>query len=247
MDRTALLACLFLIACDSRRSLTVQIQIPDLAGIDTPVPGVLLAALPYDRDSILADMERRATTPRPNTHTLDSLFLAFHQPFLAFSRAAWTMELATRTQDSVTAARARAGPGTPAAGELDRLLQAISDTLARLRPELERTRTALAAARDTLWPVMERLRGEVRAWENSTYAGYDTVVRTQSTDKMRQLIADTSDAGGWGRLRVSAGTWWVHARSPDPQDPNLQWYWNVPVTGDTIRLNSATGRRLPRY
>lgn len=234
-------------ACDSRRPIAVQIQVPDLAGMDTPVPGVLLAALPYDRDSILAAMTQRAATPRPNTQLLDSLFQAFHQPFLAFSRAAWEVERATRRRDSLVSARAGAAPGSPAAGELGARLSALDDTLARMTPELERTRRLLAAARDTLWPRMEQLRAEVRAWENSTFAGYDTVVRTQSVDKMRPLIADTSDAGGWGLLRITTGSWWIYARSPDPQDPNFQWYWSIPVTTDTIRLNSATGRRLPRY
>ena len=94
---------------------------------------------------------------------------------------------------------------------------------------------------------MERLRSGVRAWEQQTYAGYDTVVRTQSIDKMRQLIADTSDARGWAVLRIAGDNWWVYARSPDPQDPHFHWYWNIRVTGDTIRLNASTGRRLPRY
>lgn len=247
MVRTALLACLLLVACDSRRSIAVQIQVPDLAGVDTPIPGVLLAALPYDRDSILAAMEQRAASPRPSTQELDRLFLAFQQPFLDFSRSAWSVERTTWRRDSVALARAGAGTGSPAASELDIRLRFLNDTLTLLAPALGRTRAALAAARDTLWPKLERLRSEVRAWENSTYGGYDTVVRTQSVDKMRQLIADTSDAGGWGRLRLSSGRWWLYARSPDPQDPNFQWYWNIPVTSDTIRLNSATGRRLPRY
>lgn len=220
---------------------------PDLAGVDTAIPGVLLAALPYDRDSIIATMEQRAGTARPNTQRLDSLFAAFHQPFIAFSRAAWEVERATRRRDSLASARSRAAVGSPAAVELDRRLQALDDTLARLAPTLARTRAGLAAARDTLWPQMERLRGAVRAWETTAYAGYDTVVRTQSVDKMRQLIADTSDTRGWGMVRITNDPWWIHARSPDPQDPNFQWYWNLPVTGDTIRLNSATGRRLPRY
>lgn len=247
MSRFGLLACLTLVACDSRRPITVQILVPDLAGIDTPISGVLLAALPYDRDSILAAMEQRATTPRPNTRELDSLFLAFHVPFLGFSRAAWAVELATQRRDSVAASRKAAGEGSPAAHELEIRLSALNDTLQGLAPVLEKARSTLAAAREALWPTMDRLRGEVRAWENTTYAGYDTVVRTQSVDKMRQLIADTSDASGWGVLRITNDSWWVHARSPDPQDPNFQWYWNVPVTRDTIRLNSATGRRLPRY
>jgi hypothetical protein len=247
MARSVILACLIVAACDSRRPIAVQILVPDLAGIETPISGILLAALPYDRDSILAAMERRAATPRPDPYQLDSAFQAFHGPFLAFGRAAWNVERATRRRDSVAASRTAAGQDSPAAQELGIRLRALEDTLTRLAPELTRTRAVLADAREALWPTMERLRGAAREWENATYAGYDTVVRTQSVDKMRPLIADTSDARGWGLFRITTGSWWVYARSPDPQDPNFQWYWNVRITRDTIRLDSATGRRLPRY
>ena len=49
------------------------------------------------------------------------------------------------------------------------------------------------------------------------------------------------------KLELNGSRWWVYARSPDPQDPNAQWYWNVPATTDTLRLRPATARHLPRY
>jgi hypothetical protein len=60
-------------------------------------------------------------------------------------------------------------------------------------------------------------------------------------------FADTTDARGRATLRLSARPWWIYARSPDPQDPNAEWYWNLPAVGDTLRLDAATGRHLPRY
>lgn len=199
----------------------MRVLVPDLAGIATPIGGVVVAAIPYDRDSVIAAMEARAPAPRPHTRTLDSLFHAFHGPFLAFSRAAWAVEQATRIGDSAQAAR--------------------------LRPEMERTRAELSAARDTLWPRIEALRVEARQWQLSTFAGYDTAARSLARSRMRTLGADTTDATGWATLRVAPGPWWITARSPDPQDPNFEWYWNVPLAGDTVRLNPATGRRHPRY
>jgi hypothetical protein len=247
MSRVAPLVLLLLAACNGPRRVAVQVLVPDLAGIDTPIPGAVIAALPYDRDSIIASMERRAATKRPNTDILDSLFQAFHDPFLAFSRAAWRVEQTGRRRDSVARARASAPAGSPAGKELDARLRALDDSLEALGPALERARTALSAARDTLWPRIEQLRAAAKAWEASTYAGYDTLVRSQTTDKMQTPSADTTGAAGWATLRLLPGAWWIHARSPDPQDPNFQWYWNVPLTGDTVRLNPASGRRLPRY
>jgi hypothetical protein len=235
------------LACGERRQLTVQVLVPDLAGAETPIPGVVVAALPYDRDSLIAAMEQRAAAERPHTQSLDSLFQAFHGPFLGFSRAAWNVERATRRRDSLIRARQAASPGTPAAAELDGGIAALDDTLRGLAPMLEHTRAALAAARDTLWPRIEALRVAARQWQSSTFAGYDTAVRSLARRKMRTLTADTTEAAGWATLQVAPGRWWIHARSPDPQDPNFEWYWNVPVDADTVRLRPANGRHLPRY
>lgn len=206
-----------------------------------------MAALPYDRDSLLRALESRAPTERPHTRELDSLFQAFREPFLAFARAAWEVEQTRRLRDSLAARRASSTAGTPGAGELALMLQHAEDSLRRLLPRLESARSALGAARDTLWPRIERLQGDVRRWEHSAYAGYDTIVRRFARDRLKLGFADTTDAAGWVSLPLTAGRWWIYARSPDPRDPNGQWYWNVLATDDTLRLNPATGRHLARY
>jgi len=233
-------------ACANSRTVTVQVLVPDLAGVATPIAGVVVAAIPYDRDSLIAAMEGRVSTGRPHTQTLDSLFQAFHGPFLQFSRAAWNVERATRTRDSVAEARRAAASG-PALGELDALLNRLDDSLRRLAPALARARAELSAARDTLWPRIERLRAEARQWQLTTFDGYDTAARSLARSRMRTVSADTTDSAGWATMVVAPGPWWLTARSPDPQDPNYEWYWNVPVDADTVRLNPATGRHLPRY
>jgi len=247
MPRVVPLVLLFLLACGGPRKIAVQVLVPDLRGVETPLPGVEVAALPYDRDSVLAVLEQRAGTERPHTRALDSLFQAFRAPFLAFSRAAWQAEQTQRSHDSLAAQRAAAVAGSPGARELELRMQTLEDFLRRLAPELERARDALAAARDTLWPRIERLQADVRRWEHSTYAGYDTIVRGVVRDHMRMGRADTTDATGRATLELSAGRWWIYARSPDPQDPNAQWYWNLTANADTIRLSPATGRHLARY
>ena len=236
-----------LAACNSTRQVAVQILVPDLAGVETPIPGAVVAALPYDRDSLIETMERRAASGRPHTQALDSLFQAFHGPFLDMSRAAWLVEQTGRRLDSVNAGLSAALPGSPAARELSTRRKTLTDSLTRQNAGMVRARTALSAARDTLWPRIERLRREARAWEHTTYAGYDTLTRSQTTGRMRMITSDTTGAAGWASLRINQGIWWIHARSPDPQDPNLEWYWNVPLVADTVRLSPATGRRRPRY
>ena len=233
-------------ACTRNRAVTVQVLVPDLAGVATPIAGVVVAAIPYDRDSLIAAMEGRVSTGRPHTQSLDSLFQAFHGPFLAFSRAAWNVERVTRARDSVAVARRTAASGA-AQAELDARLAQLDDSLRRLTPPLERARAELSAARDTLWPRIERLRADARQWQLSTFEGYDTAARALARSRMRTLSADTTNAAGWATLVVAPGPWWITARSPDPQDPNYEWYWNVRADTDTLRLSPANGRQLPRY
>ena len=243
----SLLLLVVALACGDRRQVSVQVLVPDLLGRDTPIAGVVVVALPYDRDSLIAAMESRAPAGRPHTETLDTLFQAFHGPFLAFNRAAWDQEVTTRRRDSLLRAQAALPPGAAGAAELGARLAAVEDSLRILAPLLARTRADLADARDALWPRMESLRVAARAWQVSTYQGYDTAVRALARRKMRTLVADTSGASGWSTLPIAPGRWWVHARSPDPQDPNYEWYWNVPVDADSVRLSQANGRHLPRY
>lgn len=227
--------------------MQVQILVPDLDGALTPIPGLVITALPYDRDSVIAALEQRAPTGRPHTQDLDSLFQAFRGPFAAFSRAAWTMERLARAKDTASRELAAAPAGSAAAGELTARLGRLEDSLRAARPLFEQTRARLAAARDTLWPAMERLREENRRWEGSTWAGYDTIVKHLTLSRLRLGSADTSDAVGRAVLTLSPGRWWVYARSPDPRDPNAEWYWNLPLAGDRISLSPATGRHLSRY
>ncbi len=242
----ALLALLLTASCSGTQTVVVQVQVPDWAGRETPLPGIVVTALPFDRDSILSLLEQRTGEPRPHTQALDSLFQAFRAPFLAFARVAWQMDQLRRKRDSLAAQRQVAGSDA-ARGELSSRLAAVNDSLNALTPELARLRRTLGTARDTLWPRMERLRAEVERWERTTYAGYDSAVRVATRSRFGEGLTDTTDARGWVRLVVPAAGWRVVTRSPDLEDPNAQWTWNVAITGDTLRLSPANARHLPRY
>ena len=224
----------------------VQVLVPDLSGRETPLPGIVVTAAPFDRDSILSILEQRASEPRPHTRALDSLFQAFRDPFLAFARVAWQVDQLRRKRDALGGER-QGARSDAARGEIALRLAAVEDSLRALEPELGRLRTALGKARDTLWPRMERLRADVEQWERRTYAGYDSAVRAVTRSRFGEGLADTTDARGWVRLVLPSGGWRVFTRSPDLEDPNAQWYWSVPVTGDTLRLTPANARHLPRY
>ena len=209
--------------------------------------GLGLVALPYDRDSVLAALEARAPSPRPPTAELDSLFARFRGPFAAYSRAAWE---AGRLRD--TLARLKGSLDTlPRDALAYRELYAVfgrsSEALKAAEAREAETRKSLDAARRAFIARSDSLRGRLRAWEDSAYAGYDSVVRGLAERAGREAVADTTDPAGRATLTLRGGPWWIYARSWDATDPNAEWYWNVPVAGDTVVLDPGTGRRKPRY
>jgi hypothetical protein len=243
----ALLAGAMSAACEGPRDVAVRVSIPGPDSSDTPISGVGLVALPYDRDSILASLEAKAPAPRPATAALDSLFAAFRGPFSRYSSA--TVRLA-RLRDAADGLKARLDTlprNAPEYGRLYASLERVSDSVEAARRETEAARTALDLARAGFVAESESLRRAIRNWEDSTYRGYDSIVRNLAARRRQDPLTDTTAADGWARFRLRPGRWWIYGRSWDATDPNAEWYWNLPADADTILLSERTGKRRPRY
>jgi hypothetical protein len=236
-----------LAGCQSERTVAVRVSIPDADSLETPAAGVGVIALPYDRDSVLAGLEARARTPRPHTAALDSLFARFRGPFTTYSRISYA---ASALRDSVDALRRElegTRPGSPEHRLLSARVRRMSDSLTALETRTERAREHLDRARSEFVQRSETLRAAVRRWEDSTYRGYDSIVERLGGSRGREATTDTTGETGWAHFTLRSGPWWLYARAWDTSDPNAEWYWNVPVDGDTILLSSRTGRRRSRY
>ena len=231
MTHTLLLG-LSVVACGRPRDVAVRVSIPGPDSLETPVTGVGVVALPYDRDSVLRQLEGRAQTPRPDTAPLESLFAAFRGPFTAYS--AVTLRLG-KLRDSV--ADANGGPDS----------LRLADSLRATEARAERARAELDRARRDFVGRSDSLRQRMRQWEDSTYQGWDSVVQGLARRSGRTAVTDTTGSQGWAHLKLAPGRWWVYARSWDAEDPNAEWYWNTPVTKDTLFLSSRTARRQLRY
>ena len=236
-----------LTACERPRDVAVRVSIPGPDSAETPVTGVGLVALPYDRDSVLADLEAKAASPRPDTTALDSLFGAFRGPFLAYTAA---VQRAERLRDSLETLRGALDSiprNTPDYRERYAGFSRLDDSLAAARKVVERTRQDLDRARRTFAERGDPLRARIRHWEDSTYRGYDSITRNLAARRRQDPRTDTTGADGWAHFTLPAGDWWIYGRSWDATDPNAEWYWNLPVTDDTILLSSRTGRQRRRY
>lgn len=227
--------------------MAVRVSIPDADSLETPAAGVGVIALPYDRDSVLASLEARSRMPRPNTAALDSLFAQFRGPFTRFTRLAY---MASRIRDSLNIVRKERDElpaASPQYRTLSTQIRRLSDSLAGAERSAERARANLDRARNEFLTRSESLRARVRQWEDSTYRGWDSIVQSLTTARGREAATDTTGDTGWAELTLRPGHWWLYARAWDTGDPNAEWYWNVPVTQDTVLLSSRTGERRPRY
>lgn len=233
--------------CGTERTVSVRISVPDADSVETPAAGVGIIALPYDRDSVLASLEARARTPRPHTAALDTLFARFRGPFTRYTKLSYAV---SRLRDSLNLLRSEQDSlpsGSPQHRTAAARVRRMSDSLAAAERRAERSRADLDRARREFVSRSESLRTRVRQWEDSTYRGWDSIVQGLTTPPKREAATDTTGETGWAEFTLGPGPWWVYARAWDTSDPNAEWYWNVPVTQDTILLSSRTGERRPRY
>ena len=225
--------------------MAVRVSIPGPDGIEAPATGVGVVALPYDRDSVLATLEAHAASPRPHTATLDTLFARFRQPFVAYTTTAYS---AGRLRDSLASLRRRLDSAdTAESATLRARYSRLSDSLTAVERRSTKQRLALSRARSEFLSRSESLRAEIRMWEDSTYEGWDSIVESLAKARRRQPATDTTDATGWAHFDLAPGSWWIYAHAWDTSDPNAEWYWNIPLEGDTVLLSSRTGRQRPKY
>ena len=237
-----------LAACEKPHPLAVRVSIPGPDSVETPVTGVGLVALPYDRDSVLRSLERGARTPRPSTAAIESLFAAFRGPFAAYSSA--TIRLG-HVRDSLATAKASLDSlprDAPAYAQHYAVFGRLTDSLRAAQARADQARVALDQERRRFSDRGDSLRLRMRQWEDSTYQGYDSLVQALARRVGREPVTDTTGADGWAHLTLRPGRWWIYARSWDATDPNAEWYWNVPAPADDTRLlSSREARRQPRY
>jgi len=134
---------------------------------------------------------------------------------------------------------------------LTRMLDSLQGAFARLAAATPRDRAAARAVVDRLQAPdgpLARLRAAQHAWQDSAYASYDSLTFLLVKRIARDPFADTTDAAGIARVRPSrSGPWWITATTWDASDPFSEWYWNLPLTSDTVRLTAANARHRRRF
>ena len=247
MLAASLVALAGLTGCERPRDVAVRVSIPGPDSVETPVTGVGLVALPYNRDSVLAALEERAGSPRPDTTALDTLVRTFQVPFATYTAAVQRTEGLRDSLERLRLALDSMPRNTPEYRERYAAFSRLDDSLAAARKANERARQELDRARARFAERGDPLREQIRHWEDSTYRGYDSITRNLAVRRRQDPRTDTTGGDGWAHFTLPGGEWWIYGRSWDATDPNSEWYWNLPVTDDTVLLSSRTGRQRRRY
>jgi hypothetical protein len=229
-----LVACGFILqhlAGCGPRDVVIAVSVPNEAGIETPLGGVRVVLLPYDRDSVLKTLENRAGTTRPSEARLDSLFAQFRGPFNDYMQVAAALDQARQARETTSDSAAR---------------RRLDDSLKVLSGRLEQFRTSLNAVRNRLEAAIDSERSRLRAWEDTAFRSYDSLAAQLVRERHREPIVDSTRSNGMTRVRIRSGNWWAVARAVNVKDPNSEWYWNVKLVGDTVRLRPTNGRSKAR-
>lgn len=154
-------------------------------------------------------------------------------------------------RDSVADALAAAGRPRPDTLPLVALLDSLRHGYARIAALPERDRPAAHAVFDrlraALAPRLDSLRLIQQGWRAEVFGGYDTLTLGLIHRLARDPFTDTTDARGMVVVRPRmSGPWWVTVTTWDANDPYSEWYWNLPLTGDTLHLTTANAHRRTR-
>ena len=224
----AILASLSLAACGAA-DVSVVVALGDDTE-STPLDGVEVQILPYDRDQVFDSLEAASPTPEPEIP--EDLLAA--QAEIVQAQQAW-LEAETRwneLRDRLQTLNDRL-EGLNRGESLYRQLFAEYEDL---DAEYQRTERQVGALFDTFDGLqqasierMDSMRIVQADWGDQAFADVSVVIMAKVDAAGLDIVMDTTDASGIADFQdgVAPGMYWVHARHELPYD---ELYWNVPVT-----------------
>lgn len=222
---------------------------PDGEQVMSPVAGLEVFLLPYDRDVIFDSLE--AAYPEPEPEIPDSILDL--QERIAQVQDEW-QEAETRWQivrDSLHRLADQLQGMSRASGQYAVLFRDFGD--------LEQQEQRLQRQSQQAFERFESLQGEVleqsqeirlrrTAWADEAFADVNTAIDARLAEAGREELVDTTNAAGVATFAPKPGRWWAHARY---ELPYTEIYWNVPIEvgrGDEVqvRLTPENGQTRPR-
>jgi hypothetical protein len=224
---SVLLPLLALVACRDPAPVHVQAQLAP----EFPLGELDVVAVPFSTERLLDSLERAAPRRRPTFPDLEARMRRFtpgspEQPDTSLTLT-WK---ATRDSVARMADRLRS---------MDRGAPAYREAYNRFR-DLYQRYTARAAAREAalravladdrrLAQEAGRAADSLRAWEREAYREFPRLAESRVRQAGRPLARAETDSAGRATLELTPGDWWLSARFTHPENPFIEYRWNVPV------------------
>jgi hypothetical protein len=250
----ALLGVIFAAACgQSQVVITAEIEVanPDGEGmVVRPLADTEVELIPFDRDAIFDSLTAAYAIPEPEVPA----DLLEAQAAIAAAQSEW---LATETQwatlrdrlQSITEEMEGMARGEARYVELFREFQDGDGQLSNVERQKDRAFQAFTGLQEGYMARADSMRLMQEQWADEAFAEFWDVFDIKQRERGRDLLADTTDAGGIaGPIEVPPGQWWVHARH---ELPFSVLYWNLPITVEgkepiQVLLNRASAQVRPK-
>lgn len=202
-----------------------------------PVADLPVEFLPFDRDSLFADLAAAAGEPEPQVpaqlrQEFDSVLVLQEAWTVAEGRWNEVRDSLRQLSERMRRMDQRAREYRPLFERFN-AMEAREGSLNRLRASAFERFTSL---QETNQRRLDSVRAVIETWEDIAFQNYADVEAELLDDLGREIAYDTTDATGSLTRRLPGGTWWVHARVAIPAG---ELYWNVPTDAstDTLRLS----------
>lgn len=237
------------VGCSGEAVVLAQIENEE-TGETTPLSGLEVRYLPYDRDVIFDSLQAAAGRPEPAPP--DSLIEL--QSAIAEAQAAWSAatERWNTARDSLRAINTRLENLPRQSAEYRLLFRDFGDQEGRSAAAERQMNTLFAEYTE----LQQRYTAQAQEysllheqWGDEAFADIQSVIEARIEAAGREEVYDTTDANGIARTALPKGQWWVSTRYELIYD---ELYWNEPIEvagGDPVQLilNRANADRRPVY
>lgn len=199
-----------------------------------PIADLEITLLPFDAQRLLDSLARVARVPEPSFGELETAVEAYRPPneeLLMAAAEPWRAlrDSLTQLADSLNSI----ARGSAEYAHLFRRFRRMQPRLAPLATQRDSAVAALIAEHRDLADRATTAAASLRKWERVAYAAYEDLARAAAERSGRNAVTIRADSAGSAHLELAPGTWWAVARWPDPENPFLEYSWNVEfsVTG----------------
>jgi len=233
-----------ILACSGR---AVSIEVRASLSDSTPLAGVAITAFPYDPEQLLDSLAAADTVPRPDFSALEAELLAFKRPAPVGEDStdrAWraTQDTARRLADSLRSVDRRSAGYGASYARFRQLYRRLMDRSGARDAHLR----SLTADVRSLGERAGRAADSLRAWERTAFAPFDSLSAAAARATGRPPVTAQTDPDGWARFDLPPGGWWLVLRLPHPDNPFVQYAWDVPLVAAGLPFRVALTTRTAR-